>query len=361
MGKPAARLGDLTAHGGTIILGSPTVLIGKMPAATLGDMHVCPMVTGVVPHVGGPISLGSTGVLLGKKPAARVSDMAVCVGPPSMNAMGCFTVLIGEGGSGSQAGSAEAAAAAAAASKTGPKAIKPFPLSKPPEKPPEIHSVEFDFVDSAGNPLAGIPYRLTDPDNAEINAVSTVDGHAYHGGYVKAGSFTVEVCTLNQAKWAKDEMAASEKAKYSVVADGFKDGSSAFVTVYGTGEGGLRIPVLTEAKVVQGGKVEGEWDAKKSLLTEDGHKPELETCEFFQLMVCVDQWVSVSPNLKVHDTLEIELTGDGGKPSKNRSYSVTLRDGTILTGQLNSQGKAKHEKITRGGFHVTFGEKPAGS
>ena len=27
-GAPAARMGDLTAHGGTIILGAPTVLIG---------------------------------------------------------------------------------------------------------------------------------------------------------------------------------------------------------------------------------------------------------------------------------------------------------------------------------------------
>ena len=26
------------------------------PAARLGDLHVCPMVTGVVPHVGGPIA-----------------------------------------------------------------------------------------------------------------------------------------------------------------------------------------------------------------------------------------------------------------------------------------------------------------
>jgi uncharacterized Zn-binding protein involved in type VI secretion len=27
-GKPAARMGDSTAHGGTIVLGCPTVLIG---------------------------------------------------------------------------------------------------------------------------------------------------------------------------------------------------------------------------------------------------------------------------------------------------------------------------------------------
>jgi uncharacterized Zn-binding protein involved in type VI secretion len=28
MGLPAARIGDMTAHGGTIVMGFPTVLIG---------------------------------------------------------------------------------------------------------------------------------------------------------------------------------------------------------------------------------------------------------------------------------------------------------------------------------------------
>ena len=80
------------------------VLIGGMPAARIGDMHVCPMVTGVVPHVGGPVSLGSPMVLIGGMHAARMGDMLVCVGPPDMIAMGCPTVLIGEGGGGSAKG-----------------------------------------------------------------------------------------------------------------------------------------------------------------------------------------------------------------------------------------------------------------
>ena len=99
MGKPAARIGDMTAHGGRITLGCPTVLIGGMPAARLTDMHVCPMVTPgypPIPHVGGPIILGSAGVLIGGMPAARMGDMATCVGPPDMIAMGCMTVLIGD-------------------------------------------------------------------------------------------------------------------------------------------------------------------------------------------------------------------------------------------------------------------------
>lgn len=68
------------------------------PAARIGDLHVCPMVTPgtpPVPHVGGPILMGSPNVLIGGMPAARVSDMAMCVGPPDMIAMGSATVLIG--------------------------------------------------------------------------------------------------------------------------------------------------------------------------------------------------------------------------------------------------------------------------
>lgn len=65
-----------------------------MPAARIADMHACPMVTGVVPHVGGPIlPPGAVTVLIGKMPAARVGDMAVCVGPPDTIAMGAFTKL----------------------------------------------------------------------------------------------------------------------------------------------------------------------------------------------------------------------------------------------------------------------------
>ena len=64
------------------------------PAARITDMHVCPLVNGVVPHVGGPILLGSPNVLIGGLPAARVTDMATCVGPPDVIIIGSMTVLI---------------------------------------------------------------------------------------------------------------------------------------------------------------------------------------------------------------------------------------------------------------------------
>lgn len=67
-----------------------------MPAARLTDMHTCPMVTGVVPHVGGPITgPGCPTVLVGSLPAARVGDLLTCVGPPDTIILGSATVLIG--------------------------------------------------------------------------------------------------------------------------------------------------------------------------------------------------------------------------------------------------------------------------
>ena len=67
------------------------------PAARIGDMHVCPMVTpGLppIPHVGGPITIGAPTVLIGGVPAARIGDMCICVGPPDVVAMGAPKVLI---------------------------------------------------------------------------------------------------------------------------------------------------------------------------------------------------------------------------------------------------------------------------
>ena len=106
MGKPAARIGDMHVcpmvtpgvppipHVGGPITGPgcPTVLIGGMPASVMGDMCVC---------VGPPdtIILGSTGVFIGGKPAARMGDSCAHGGTI---VLGCPTVLIGEAGGGEE-------------------------------------------------------------------------------------------------------------------------------------------------------------------------------------------------------------------------------------------------------------------
>jgi uncharacterized Zn-binding protein involved in type VI secretion len=98
MGSPAARITDQTMHGGVIVVGCPTVLIGKKPAARVGDNHTCPMASGPVPHVGGPLVMGAWTVLVGGPPVSRIGDMLVCVGPPDSVMLGESTVLVGMAG-----------------------------------------------------------------------------------------------------------------------------------------------------------------------------------------------------------------------------------------------------------------------
>jgi len=70
--------------------------MGK-PAARMGDMHVCPMVTPgtpPVPHVGGPIIAASAPtVMICSMPAAVMGDMCMCVGPPDTILMGSTGVF----------------------------------------------------------------------------------------------------------------------------------------------------------------------------------------------------------------------------------------------------------------------------
>jgi uncharacterized Zn-binding protein involved in type VI secretion len=66
-------------------------------AARVSDMHVCPMVNpGGSPHVGGPVlPPGAVTVLIGGLPAATVGDKCTCSGPPDSIVKGSATVQIG--------------------------------------------------------------------------------------------------------------------------------------------------------------------------------------------------------------------------------------------------------------------------
>jgi uncharacterized Zn-binding protein involved in type VI secretion len=128
-------------------------------AARISDMHTCPMVTAEVPHVGGPIISGAPTVQIGFLPAARVSDMAFCIGVPDMIlegsptvlvgglpaarvgdqtahggviTLGCFTVLIGDSGSGGFGGANTPCGGAAQQAKESRAAMW---KRKGPEKP----------------------------------------------------------------------------------------------------------------------------------------------------------------------------------------------------------------------------------
>jgi uncharacterized Zn-binding protein involved in type VI secretion len=90
---PAARVGDVSTHGGSIVgPGVPTVLIAGMPAAVAGDLHACALPpAGHQPTVS-PFPAGSQTVLIGGRPAVRTADPCLC---GATAAVGAPTVVIG--------------------------------------------------------------------------------------------------------------------------------------------------------------------------------------------------------------------------------------------------------------------------
>ncbi len=88
----AARVTDTTSHGGTITgPGVATVMIGGMPAAVVGDMHVCSLPPNGHQPTSSPFTAGSATVTIGGKPAVRVGDVCGC---GASAVVGCPTVTI---------------------------------------------------------------------------------------------------------------------------------------------------------------------------------------------------------------------------------------------------------------------------
>jgi len=187
------------------------------PAARLSDMHTCPMVTPgtpPVPHVGGPILPPCCPtVIIGGLPAARVGDMATCVGPPDVIVkgsptvfigfmpaarigdttahggvivMGCPTVIIGEVGAGAPVGPGTPGAGAPPATAqgggqtsevshigpAGPEHVGPL-KAQPGHTPAEVASasqqqqqeeektwIEVELVDRDGEPVPDKDFRI---------------------------------------------------------------------------------------------------------------------------------------------------------------------------------------------------------
>ena len=194
------------------------------PAARIGDMHTCPMVTGTVPHVGGPVTAGCPTVMIGFMPAARIGDMLVCVGPPDTIVKGSPTVMIGSmpaarlgdntahggvitighlttmigdagsggggGGGGGGAGAGQTSAAGAAAQGTGLVAAKEYgtPFCE------ICHGMSPAVIADVSSPAESPPAQIPPPQPAppqptvcHLHALTLKCGHGERGYTLIAG------------------------------------------------------------------------------------------------------------------------------------------------------------------------------
>jgi len=352
MSKPAARLGDTTSHGGAIVAGAPTVLIGGKPAARQGDMHTCPLVNPGVPpppHVGGPATLGSPTVLICGQMALRMGDMTTCSGPPDSVLMGCPTVLIGEGAGGGGGGAGPAGAMASAA------------LAGDDPDSEEDHYLDVEFTDKKGNPIKGVKYDLKRPDGKKIKG--TLGGKLRKTG-VPQGNYEIQLKGVAKPKVSSSKVKVGGKVEVKADAFGFDSGTEATVSVFEKDSNSADRLVDVIKTRVDNDKIEAEWEFKVNddhIASQDAKKKRggYSSPEYY-FVASVEDCSAKSDFLRYHDEIELKLKDEEDKPVKNAGYKIFLPNGDIREGKLDSDGYAKEENIPPGKVEVVFDDAPYG-
>lgn len=357
MSKPAARIGDSTAHGGTIVAGFPNVLIGGMPAARQGDMHVCPMLnpgTPPPPHVGGPIMLGSLTVLIGGQPAARLGDMVTCSGPPDSIIVGCPTVLIGDssgggggagGGGGSGGGEAKDRQLEIAEEGDGAE-IESDDSDDAGDDAEEDeideHYLDIEIVDKGGFPITGVMQEITHPDG---KARGELCCGLIQRNSADEGDYKVAFKAITEVKWSVDKAKAGDKVKIQVSTYGFDDGTPADISIW------IRdikrpdelLTTVPDAKV-QGDAIERDWTfeyppAQTVPLTSDGRSAYSQPQYYFKVRIGAIE--ARSALISFTDDIEFEAVDEDGRPLRDEPYIAYLSNGEVRDGKLDGSGKAK--------------------
>jgi len=276
-----------------------------------------------------------------------MGDMCVCTGPPDSIVMGCPTVLIGEvgagsagggGGGGGGAGGARASAAAATID-TGVSTTK------------EEHWIEFEFVDSAGLPVAGVPYTFTDPDGVEREGTLRTDGTIRADG-VSEGEGSVILQSVHAAQWDTDRASTDDKLTLTAEVIGFDDGTPAQVQIFERDLQGADSVVADVKTNVNNGSVEVKWryeyppdTPKGDELRAEDTSPDVYSAPDYYFEVIVGTCAARSPALLVVDTLEIDVQTESGDPVANQPYVLVTGTGERRTGTFDRGGKATEKDV----------------
>jgi len=367
MGKPAARMGDSTMHGGVIVVGFPMVLIGGQPASRAGDMHVCPMLNPGLPpppHVGGPIMPpGAPGVLIGGQPAACIGDMVTCAGPPDTIAPpGCPTVLIGTGGGagapgGGSGGDADGDAPSENTEGSGVGATAGGSDSATGEA--ENFYLDATFVDKGGYLVGGLGYKVQACDGNEWSGPMT---GSLHFDLQSAGNSAIELFGIRRIKWSALKVKVGEEVHLQVETVGIGGGTKAEleIMVRDRGFGSTSLKKLNAT--VDGDQIDVAWktelddkliEKQREIIKRGGF-----SCPYYYFRVTVNSFSARSDLLYLTDDLEITLKNNADLPIADAEYHLLLGTGEARKGKLDSNGHAEEKDIPAGLVQVVFKKIP---
>ena len=356
-------MGDMTAHGGSIVVGCPTVLINGQPAARQGDMHVCPMVnpgTPPTPHVGGPVAMGAPTVLIGGVPAARMGDMCICAGPPDTIALGSPNVLIGGGGGGGAGGGG--AGGGGGGGQAGTVAAAEAQATAPEETELRSPFASLVVTDTEDTPLPLLPFRLKDASGQETPGTLPGGGHVRRN-LTEEGSLTFTGMIVLGAEWSTDEAQVGEEVSVSCKAIGFEDGTPALVSIKKTSQMGEHTFTVAQIPTdVRGETVEATW-AYEAEPVED--RPggasaaraetdwSAETPAYIaEVMVEGCPQKSATGLLEYSATLVVEFQDDNDEPVARAPYRIRLANGEIRSGKADRDGRAELDNVPPGSHRL---------
>jgi uncharacterized Zn-binding protein involved in type VI secretion len=358
MGKPAARQGDMTAHGGAITIGCPTVLIGGLPAARLGDMHTCPMATPgtpPIPHVGGPVSMSSAPtVLIGGTPAACVGDMLVCVGPPdTIIPPGCPTVLIGTGGGGGGGGAG--AGGGGGSGTTADSGEGDSGDAETEEDTSERHFLDVKIMDNGDFPIDGMSFTLKSPDGTTETGILT--GEVRRDG-VEQGDHEIELRGIIDARWSKNAAKVGDNVTMKIKTAGIESGTSATLEIFIKDANFSNRQLKIIETSINDNAIDQDWtlEVDEDLLRVSKEK-ELQggySYPYFFFVVTVADMKLRSGLLSYADKIEINLKDQDGQALGNRTYRLRLATGEVREGTTDSNGHAEEDNIPPGGARLSY-------
>ena len=348
MSQPAARLGDMTAHGGVVTTGNPTVLINGQPAATVGDLHACPLCS-PGPHVGGPVLLGAPTVLIGGRPAARVGDTCACAAPaPDVIVSGSPNVLIGAA---SGAGTAAATAAAASAASA---SVRPGTPGTGTSARPLSPWVGVGYADPSGRPVAGWAYHAEGGADARDGAVGT-GGQVWCDGLAGGGAVDVGLVGVYGCRWERAEARVGEPVGMSARCAGVEDGAFAAFEVYrvATDPGGAveRALVWTRLGEVAGGRVE----ALEPFVEPDEPVEDEATAVWYEVEAVVEHVHRARGGaLRLRDDIALRVLDEEGEPVRDLPHEVRVAVGEVHGLQTDRGGAAGISDVQPGRYRVAL-------
>lgn len=308
------------------------------PAAVVGDMHICPMVTGTVPHVGGSITgPGAPNILHNGKPAAVVGDLCTCVGPPDTIVQGHPAIFH----NGKQAVCQGDMTAHGGMIAQG--------------LPNIIHGFVTEPMKPYTTPVSEIPFP-------KISLTNKLLGNAKEAMANQEALKEVEQkdITVSNLQWKKDNKQISEtflgtEVEVYAKVNGVDVQNGAFLPfrIYekdGQGEDDFVTSVMGK---IENNKIIIPWE---TIYMED--KDDIESAQELQAKeYTLPEYVVKYDNLNgetvesnllvIKDQLELEVIDEEtGEPLSETNFTIALPNGEMINGELDANGYALVENLS---------------